>query len=77
MADPYSKAEMQKAFDALKVEIDTIESSSPRLERDEKYAILTEAEKKDFQARINAHEVGLFDLKVRYANLARAIKTAK
>lgn len=73
MTSPYTPEKMQERFEELKAKIEKIESTSPRIERDEKIANLTDNQKKDFKRRIKQHEEGLFELKQEYALLARTL----
>ncbi len=69
----FTKEAMQARMAALNEIIAGIEASSPRLERDANYTSLTVSEQADYDARIKAHEVDLFDLKQELAFLARAL----
>lgn len=70
---PYSREEMSKRFADLGKQIEKIESTSPRIERDAKNAMLNDEQKKEFKVLIKQHEEGLADLKTEYAFLAKAL----
>jgi len=69
----FSKEKMRERFEFLKTEIERIESTSPRVERDEKIAELNPNQLAAFDTRIAQHEEGLFDLKQEFAFLARGL----
>jgi len=73
MTNPYTKEAMTARFEELRGQIEQIESTSPRLERDANFEQLNKIQLDDYSARIREHEEGLFDLKQEYASLARAL----
>lgn len=64
---------MQERFREVKFEIDRIESTSPRIERDKRFKDLSPREYEEFRALIKKHEIGLAELKVEYGTLARSL----
>ena len=70
---PYSREAMSKRFADLGKQIAKIESTSPRIERDAKNAMLNDGQKKGFKALIKRHEGGLAELKTEYAFLAKSL----
>lgn len=73
MSNPYSREAMLARFEELGGQIAQIEETSPRKERDEKFAGLTVNELEAYKPLIREHEKGLFDLKQEHASLARAL----
>jgi hypothetical protein len=74
MENPYLPENMQKEFLRLREEIEQIEATSPRKERDERFASLPPSELERYKNDILLHEGGLFDKRQTLASLARAIK---
>lgn len=75
--DPYSIEAVQAEFEATGKAIEEIEKSSPRAERDARFEQLTVAERREYRKTILACEEGLFDLRQRYAMLARMVKALR
>ncbi len=73
MTSPYSFEAMRARFQELTAQIAQIESTSPRIARDENFLNLTVAELASLKEQIKAHEAGLFELKTEYAFLAKAL----
>jgi hypothetical protein len=70
---PYHPDNMRARFDELRARREEIASTSPRIERDARIDDLTEAQQRDFAARIKAHEADLYDIDVEIGVLARAL----
>lgn len=69
----YSPEKMRERFSIVKAEVERIESTSPRLERDANFLNLTQHELMKYDEKIAKHEEGLFELKQELGFLARSL----
>lgn len=73
MTQKFTPELMKSRFEELRAEIERIESTSPRLDRDNRFQDLTQRELKEFDALIALHEKGLFELKNEFGFLAKGL----
>ena len=73
MTNPYDPEVMRARFHELGAQREQILSTSPRNERDARVDELTEAQQRDFAARIKEHEAELYDIDVERAFIARGL----